>query len=181
MSHGSGKQDGELLADFRPGYTIWRHRLPHVDVLVVQGEGGDLLAQDVEDGFNVLRGAVAESARFVTFYDLTDGMKNLVPHAPALLRFAAEVRRVAADRQDCLVAVCPNETVRNWVRWLLQFASGSVPAVIVKSTAEGWNSIRDGPTSFDQGEVLDSFGAEAAAPGQAAAAGPSVLGLPVSF
>lgn len=127
-----------MLGDFRPGYTLWKKIVSNVVVIVVQGEGGDLIAQDVEDGFLIMKKVIRESKRYATFYDLTDGMNNLWPQAPALLRFASEMREDAADRQICTIAVCPHEKVRNWVRWILGVASKGTAYYITKTTSEAW-------------------------------------------
>jgi hypothetical protein len=167
QAEAEAEAEAELLADFRPGYTIWRHRLRDLDVLVVQGEGGELLEEDVCAGIESLRGAIAASRHFATFYDLTEGMTNLMPHAPKLLRFASEMRSSASERQRCTVAVCPNERTRNWVRWMLGLASQGISAHVVQSTAEGWVALGQQEEEEARGsEALlhDSFGAEAALP-----------------
>jgi len=151
----------ELLADFRPGYTIWKRCFGNLDVLIIQGEGGGLIHGDVTEGFQILREAIKKSKYFATFYDLTDGMKNLMPHAPALVNFAAEIRRSAIHKQTCIVVVCPEEQVRNWVRWILGLTSSGIPTHIVKSTTDGWQALLK-PPSTDL--VTDSFGTEASLP-----------------
>lgn len=165
MTQAQDDADAELLADFRPAYTIWRRKLGELDVLVIQGEGGEVLDEDVIAGIETLRAAISASSRFATFYDLSDGMKNLMPHAPRLLSFAAEMRKTASQRQRCTVAVCPNETVRNWVRWILGLSSQGIPAHVVRSSEDGWIAIgADGAGFSADAAVQDAFGKEPGLP-----------------
>jgi len=154
--------DGEttMLGDFRPGYTLWQKKSRDLTVIIIQGEGGDLLSQDVEDGFTIIKKVICECEKYATFYDLTEGMLNLWPQAPALLSFAAECREIAAQRQVCTIAVCPDERVRNWVRWILGLASKGISYYIVQTTAEGWKYLDSDPSSV----TADVFGEEATLP-----------------
>lgn len=148
-----------MLGDFRPGYTLWQKKNQDLVVIIIQGEGGDLLSQDVEEGFTIIKKIIGECEKYATFYDLTEGMSNLWPQAPALLRFAAEIREIAAQRQVCTIAVCPDERVRNWVRWLLGLASKGISYYIVKTTSEGWKHLDPGSSS-----ISDVFGEDAILP-----------------
>jgi hypothetical protein len=160
MSTDALEVEAEMLGDFRPGYTLWKKKMRTFDAIIIQGEGGDLISQDVEAGFVIMKRVIQESKRYVTFYDLTDGMKNLWPQAPALLRFAAEMRADASERQVCTVAVCPEEKVRNWVRWILGVASKGTTYYISRSTADAWKYLENGA----QGSECDSFGESADLP-----------------
>ncbi|NCX17359.1 MAG: hypothetical protein EBX15_01200, partial [Acidimicrobiia bacterium] len=63
------------------------------DVLVVQLEGGELSSEDVQEGLSTLGGAILESRRYATLYDLTlqdFEAGALLPHAPSLLSFAGQ-------------------------------------------------------------------------------------------
>ena len=154
MTTDAPEVEAEMLGDFRPGYTLWKKRMPAFDAIIIQGEGGDLISQDVEAGFVIMKRLIRESKRYVTFYDLTDGMKNLWPQAPALLRFAAEMRSDASERQVCTVAVCPEEKVRNWVRWILGVASKGTIYYISRSSADAWKYLESGAVAAES----DSFG-----------------------
>ena len=160
MSTDASEVEAEMLGDFRPGYTLWKKTMPAFDAIIVQGEGGELISQDVEAGFVIMKRVIRESRRYVTFYDLTDGMKNLWPQAPALLSFAAEMRSDASERQVCIVAVCPEEKVRNWVRWILGVASKGTTYYISRSSAEAWKYLENGAIVSES----DSFGESADLP-----------------
>jgi hypothetical protein len=160
MSKDASEVEAEMMGDFRPGYTLWKKSTPDFDAIIIQGEGGDLIAQDVEDGFVIMKQMIRESKRYVTFYDLTDGMKNLWPQAPALLKFASEMRADASERQLCTVAVCPEEKVRNWVRWILGIASQGTAYHIARSTADAWKYLEGGESMSPR----DDFGEEADLP-----------------
>ena len=149
-----------MLGDFRPGYTLWKKRMPAFDAIIIQGEGGDLISQDVEAGFVIMKRLIRESKRYVTFYDLTDGMTNLWPQAPALLRFAAEMRSEASERQVCTVAVCPEEKVRNWVRWILGVASKGMTYYNSISSGDACKYLENGAALAEN----DSFGEAADLP-----------------
>jgi len=161
MSTEASEVEAEMLGDFRPGYTLWKKTMPSFDAIIIQGEGGELISQDVEAGFIIMRKVIHESKRYVTFYDLTEGMQNLWPQAPALLRFAAEMRSDASERQVCTVAVCPEEKVRNWVRWILGVASKGTAYYISRSSADAWKYLEAGADASASG---DSFGESADLP-----------------
>jgi len=152
--------EAELLGDFRPGYTLWKKTLPTFTAIIIQGEGGDLISQDLEDGVVIMKRVMRESKRYVTFYDLTEGIGNLLVQAPALLKFAAEVRKDARAQQLCTVAVCNNEQVRNWVRWILGVASKGIPYHIARTSSDAWQYLESGQSVSDS----DAFGETAALP-----------------
>jgi len=170
----------EMLGDYRPSYSLWKRCFPDFTVIVVQGEGGELLDQDLQNGFRAMKKTIQASARYVTFYDLTDCMQNLLPHAATFIQFALEMRPYSLERQLCIVAVCPDEKVRNWVRWILSMAASSTPYFIFKTCAEAWAHVEKGcgASGYEQcGE--DAFGSEAALPSSLGGGGG--VGLDASF
>jgi hypothetical protein len=154
----------EMLGDYRPGYSLWKRRVSDFTVIVVQGEGGELVDEDVLDGFRAMKKTIQESSKYITFYDLTDCMQNLLPQAPALIKFAMEIRQYSLERQIAIVCVCPDEKVRNWVRWILGVAASSTHYHIFRSCDEAWAYITSvDATQPTKGDV-DAFGVEAALP-----------------
>ena len=151
--------EDELLGDFRPGFTLWRKRLPDQDVLVAQLEGGELISEDVREGLSMMRQAIQASRCYTTLYDLslqTFEAGALLPHAPSLLAFAAEMRSAAAEKQRCMIAVCTDERARNWIRWILSVLSQKVRYYIFQSSDEAWAHIRQPTHSMT--ENFDAFG-----------------------
>lgn len=135
--------DRELLGDFRPAFTLWRCVTPEADVLIIQGEGGELDSREVALAIELLRAAINRSRRFATFYDLTDGMEKLWQQAAVLISFAREVRSTALQKQLCTVIVCPDECTRNWVRWILGITSAGISSHVVKTTEQGWEALTE--------------------------------------
>ena len=160
----NGGLETEMLGDYRPGYSLWKRKMADFTVIVIQGEGGELLEEDVLDGFRMMKKTIQESSRYITFYDLTDCMQNLWPHAPALIRFAMEVRQYSVERQTAIVCVCPDEKVRNWVRWILGVAASSTSYHIFRSCSEAWVFVDSVGASQPSRAGVDAFGAEAALP-----------------
>lgn len=153
-----------MLGDYRPGYSLWRRHFPGFTVVIVQGEGGDLLEQDVQDGFRLMKKTIVDSSKYITFYDLTDCMQNLWPQAPALIKFAVEMKKYSLERQIAVVTVCPDEKVRNWVRWILSIAASSTPYHIFQSCGDAWNFVESIDLSRPTPTGADVFGAEATLP-----------------
>jgi hypothetical protein len=163
MSKNESGED-EMLGDYRPGYSLWKRRVSTFTVIIIQGEGGDLLKDDVLDGFRLMKKTIQEKSRYITFYDLTDCMQNLWPHAPALISFAKEMRQYSVELQIAVVCVCPDEKIRNWVRWILGLVGSDTSYYIFRCSSEAWTFIESVDVTRPMGEVGDVFGATADAP-----------------
>jgi hypothetical protein len=70
------------------------------------------------------------------------------------------MRSDASERQVCTVAVCPEEKVRNWVRWILGIASKGTTYYISRSSADAWKYLENGAALAEN----DSFGEAADLP-----------------
>jgi hypothetical protein len=155
--------EDELLGDFRPGFTLWRKAAAGRDVLVAQLEGGELCAEDVREGLSLLREAILESRRYVTLYDLSlqdFEAGKLLPHAPSLLSFAAQMRSASQSKQDFMMAVCADERTRNWIRWILGFLPQQVRYAIFKTPQEAWDFLAsEEGVEATEGERRQSFDA----------------------
>lgn len=155
--------EDELLGDFRPGFTLWRKATAERDVLVVQLEGGELSSEDVQEGLSILGGAILESRRYATLYDLTlqdFEAGALLPHAPSLLSFAGQMRLASLSKQDFLVAVCSDERTRNWIRWILSLLSREVRYAIFRTSEEAWAFLarNQGEWQEDAPRTFDAYG-----------------------
>jgi hypothetical protein len=153
-------EDAQLLGDYRPACTIWKRSEGDLDVFVLQGEGGALEERDLAEAAERMLVEMPRSARFATLYDLTEGIKNLMSCAPALLAFGAEQRRRCGERQACAIVVCPNRQARDWVRWIVSILPGSVPLHIVKDADAAWGLLAaaasgDGLSTDVYGETYD--------------------------
>jgi hypothetical protein len=160
----NGAGEAEVLGDYRPGYSLWKRRVSGFTVIIIQGEGGELLKEDVLDGFHLMKKTIQERSRYITFYDLTDCMQNLWPHAPALVSFAKEMRQYSVELQIAVVCVCPDEKVRNWVRWILGLVGSGTSYHIFRCCSEAWTFIESVDAMRPIGEVGDVFGTTADAP-----------------
>ena len=169
--------EDELLGDFRPGFTLWRKSTGRVDVVVAQMEGGELCSEDVEEGLALMKRAILESRRYVTLYDLTlqDAKAcKLLPHAPSLISFAAEMKAVSQEKQDCMVAVCSDERTRNWIRWLLGVLSQRLRYAIFKTSEEAWEFLARGIAAQEEAS-FDAFGEDFSMPLSLSALGDASL------
>ena len=137
-------QARELVEDQRPAYTLWRvtgecARGAPRTVWIFQGEGGSVCEETASAYFEALRHKVAPtSGSFVTLYDFTQPLSNILPFAPQLARNAAEIR----SKMRCVrtVIVCTSSAARNVLRFVAGLVGGERPYVIVDSVEKGWEA-----------------------------------------
>jgi hypothetical protein len=155
-----------LLADYRPGFTLWKRRLADVDVLVTQLEGGGLLSEDITEGLALLEDAILKSDAYITLYDLTNAnfeAASLLPHAFSVIDFASKMRMQSEAKQKCMISICEDERARNWIRWILDLVPFDVNFHIFKDAQQAWETVAShcqggGKTSYD------AFGEDAQTP-----------------
>ncbi len=138
------EQERELVEDQRPAYTLWRvtgkcTRGAPRTVWIFQGEGGSVSEETATAYFEALRGSVAPTrGSFVTLYDFTQPLSNILPFALQLARNAAEIR----SKMRCVrtVIVCTSPAARNVLRFVVGLVGGERPYVIVDSVDKGWEA-----------------------------------------
>jgi hypothetical protein len=143
--------DPTLVADYRPACTVWKKTaLERPSVFVVQAEGGYMEEADMREATELLLSEMGRCGPFSTLYDLTGGVQNLMSCAPGLIDFGRRQRLLYSDRQVCTVVVCPDEQVRNWVRWIMTILpSTSVPVHIAKDIDDAWTLTADFAAAAD--------------------------------
>lgn len=134
----------ELVEDQRPVYTLWRvagecARGAPRTVWIFQGEGGAVCEETATAYFEALRHTVAPTTgSFVTLYDFTQPLSNILPFSLQLARNAAEIR----SKMRCVrtVIVCTSPAARNVMRFVVGLVGGERPYVIVDSVEKGWEA-----------------------------------------
>lgn len=119
--------------------TVWGLKIKDIPVYYFRMEGKELSELDRNNVLTFYSDVIAKNDRFVTLYDLSNGLKNFSTHVIPFAKFCNDIRPITKGHLQFTVTVCPNALYRNLLSALLRLAPANAPFYLVETLDEAWN------------------------------------------
>lgn len=119
--------------------TLWGLEIEDIPVYYFRMEGGELSVSDRDKLLTFYSDVIAKNDRFVTLYDLTNGMSNFSSHIVPFANFCNTMRPITQGRLKFSITVCPNALYRSFLSVILRMAPTHAPFYVVATLEEAWN------------------------------------------